>query len=56
LVEVLLGVFIAGEDVEVVTVNLDVSSNSKVCGCNEFLVLVNVLVLPSLKELTLNNT
>jgi len=49
-------VFIAAEDVEVVSVDLDVSTNWQFWWCDELVVLINVLVLPSLKEWSFNDT
>ncbi len=50
-VEVLLCVLIAREYVEVVAIDLDVSANWHVSGCDKLLILVYVLVLPALEEL-----
>ena len=42
------GVLIAVEDVEIVTIDLDITTYGHVCWCNEFHHLVNVLILSSL--------
>ena len=44
--EVLGGVLVAGEDVEVVAIYFDVAANAEVGGGDEFLVFVHILVLP----------
>jgi hypothetical protein len=42
--------------VEVVSVDLDIASKNKVCWGDEFMILVDVLVLTTFKEFTLDNT
>lgn len=54
--EVLGGVVIAAEDMEVVTVDLDVSTNSELSWSNEFLVLIDIFVLSSFKEGSFDDT
>ena len=56
LVEVLGGVFVGGENVERVTINLHVSSDSHVSWRDEGIALVNVLVLALVEELALDNS
>ena len=56
MIEVALGVVVTREDMKIVSVNLDISSDSDVSGCNKVVVLVNVLVLSSLQELALHDT
>lgn len=55
LVKVLGGVFVGGENVERVTINLHVTSDSHVSWRNEGIALVNVLVLALVQELALDN-
>ena len=54
--EVLGGVVVAAEDVEVVPIDLDISSNREVSWSDEFIVFVNVLVLGSLQEWSFDDT
>lgn len=54
-VKVLLGVLIARENVKVVAVDLHIASNGQVGRSNELQVLVNILVLASLKELSISD-
>jgi len=42
--------------VEVVSVDLDIASKNKVCWGDELLILVDILVLTTFKEFTLDNT
>lgn len=50
------GVLIGVEDVEVITINLDVTADWDVSWGDEIVVLVDVLILSSLKEGTLDDT
>ena len=50
------GVLIRVEDVEVITIDLDVTADWDVSWGDEIVVLVDVLILSSLKEGTLDDT
>ena len=54
MVEVTLGVVVAREDMKIIPVDLDVSSDCNVSGVDEVVVLVNVLILSPLQELALH--
>lgn len=54
-VEVVLGVFIAGKNVERMPIDFDVTAKRHVGGCNEFTTFVNVFVLSALKELAFHD-
>ena len=54
-VKVLLGVFITGENVESVAVDLDITANREVSSSQEGVVVVHVLVLAAMKELAFDN-
>ena len=54
--EIFGGVLIAVEDVEVVTIDLDVTADWDISWSNEFVVLVDVLILSSFEEWTLDDT
>lgn len=54
-IEVVLGVFIAGQNVEGMTVDFDVTAKRHVSRRNEFKSFINVLVLSSLKELAFHD-
>jgi len=56
LFEVFLSVVIARENVKVVTVYLDIASESEISGSNELVAVVNILVLSAFKEFALDNT
>lgn len=56
MLEVLLGVVVAGEQLEAVTVDLDILSYEQVGGSDELHSVVNVLVLLPLEEGSLNDT
>lgn len=56
LIQVVLSVFITWENVESMSVDLHITANSQISWCNEFLILVSILVLASLKELAFNDT
>jgi hypothetical protein len=55
LLEVLARVLVAGQDVERVTVDLDVAAKRHVSRCDECHAVVHVLVLPSLQELAFHD-
>ncbi len=54
-IEILLGVLVARQHVEVVAVDLDVAADGHVSRRDELLVLVHILVLSALKELALHD-
>ena len=54
-VKVLLGVFIAGENVERMAIDLDIAANREVSSSQEGVVVVDVLVLAAMKELAFDN-
>jgi len=56
LFEVFLSVVITGENVKVVTVDLDISSESEISGSDELIAVVNILVLSTFKEFAFDNT
>lgn len=53
--EVLGGVFVTREDVEVVAVDLYVAADAQICRGDEFLIFVHIFVLSALEELALHN-
>ena len=55
LVKVVLSELIAGEDIERVAVDLDITTDRQVCSSQELVVIVDVLVLSAMKELALDN-
>lgn len=55
-VQIVLSVFIAWENVEAVSIDLNVSAQSQVSGTEESSVLIHILVLSPLKELTLHDS
>jgi len=54
-VEPLLGVLVAREDVEVVSIDLNVSADGQVSRCDDLVVLVDILVLAALEESALDD-
>ena len=54
--EELGGVLVAAQDVEVVSINLDVSTNWEVGRRDKDRILINILVLSSLQEWSLDDT
>lgn len=55
-VEPLLSVFVARQNVEVISIDFNVSADGQVCRGYELVVLVNILVFATLQELALNDT
>ena len=55
LVKVFLGELIAGEDIESVAVDLDITADRQVCSSQELVVIVDILVLSAMKELALDD-
>lgn len=54
--EVFLSVVIAGENVKVVTVDLNIASESEISGSNELVAVVNILILSAFEEFAFDNT
>ena len=54
--EIFCGVVITTKNMEVVSIDLDVAAHWQVAWGDEFICLVNVLILSSFKEWSLNDT